>query len=1037
MGSTILVSAFALGMAGAASAQITPNEQAAGVTPTTAGANPAGATATQEVVVTGSRIRTPNLTSVSPMAVITDQEIKLQGASNIENLLNSLPQAVAGQQSNVSNGSSGTATADLRGLGPSRTLVLVDGKRLMPGDPSLPYADLNNIPSAMVDRVEVVTGGASAVYGADAVAGVVNFIMKKNFQGAQIDAQYGFADQSNNNNKSRSLEGNQGNLGNFPLAPSNYLTTLSKEVSAIIGLNAPDDKGNITAYLTWRQLEPVTQNNYDVSACTIAATAKGADSYNYNAHRCFGSSNSQYGRFNVVTAAGTSGTFHDNPNGTQAFTTAGVPGYNFAPQNYFQRPEDRYTAGFNAHYEVNKMLDVYSSLMFADDHTIAQIAPSGLFAGTGPNGGSTYQINCNNPLLSASEATTLCGANAGSATANATALIGYRFNGFNRQDDLRHTNYKLDIGARGELAPGWNYDAYMQYGETVYSEEYLNDASTTKIQNALLVNPATGQCTNDATHCVPLNIFQYGGLTTAAIDYALTPGFKNGSTTEQIASASITGDLGQYGFKSPFADSGIGVAFGTEYRRENLVLNVDQEFATGDLSGQGGPTKPVSGSFDVYELFGEVRIPLVENKPFVKALTTDIGYRFSDYSSVGTTNTYKIDLDWAIDSNFRIRGGYNRAVRAPNIDELFGPASVADAAANDPCAGQATYTQACLNTFQTLAAKEGKTEAQVAAGLTNIAQCPAAQCSGLFGGNTNLQPETADTYTGGIVFTPTWSWLRGFSASVDYYNIQIYNYINEVSAQSILNQCVGGSQTFCNLVNRDPASGILFGQTGYVTDTYINSGYQKTQGLDVTANYTFRPTQWNLPNWGTLNINVVGTELFKFQTQPVSGGGAYDCAGLYGPTCDTTANNPLPRFRSKVRFTYTPPSIPVEFSLDWRHISGVKLDANQGNQGSTPFGVPVTTNIGNPLLADHPSGITDTADEKIDAYDYFDFSVLWHIRDNLTGRFGVTNLMDKDPPVVDSTILPVSAPPEGNGNTYPGLWDSLGRTFFVGLTADF
>ncbi len=535
MGSTIFAGAFALGFGGVAAAQT--------ATPTVAPA---------EVVVTGSRIRQPNLTSVSPMTVVTDQEIKLEGAQNIENLLNGLPSITAGQQSNVSNGSTGTATVDLRDLGPARTLVLVDGKRLMPGDPKSPYADLNNIPSAMVERVDVVSGGASAVYGADAVAGVVNFIMKKNFQGAEVDAQYGFAEHENNNASARNLQGVQG-ISNFAKAPNNYTTGLSSEVSAIIGVNAPDDKGNITGYLTWRKLEAVTQDHYDVSSCSIAATSKNiSDSYNYNAHTCAGSSNSQYGRFTLQpdsrNAGSVGGTqFHVNPDGSQTFTTAKVPAYNYAPTNYFQRPEDRYTAGFNAHYEVNKQLDLYSSLMFADDHTLAQIAPSGLFAGTGSNKTAYYQINCNNPLMSASEQTQMCGSAAGTG-ALVNAQIGFRFAGYNRQDDLRHTNYKMDVGARGEIAPGWNYDAYLQYGTSIYAEHYNNDASIRKIQNALLVTTnAAGQpvCTTDVGSCVPLNIFQYGKLTPAMLGYVLTPGYKSGETVEQIASASVTGDLGQ------------------------------------------------------------------------------------------------------------------------------------------------------------------------------------------------------------------------------------------------------------------------------------------------------------------------------------------------------------------------------------------------------------------------------------------------------------------------------------------------------------
>ncbi len=460
---------------------------------------------------------------------------------------------------------------------------------------------------------------------------------------------------------------------------------------------------------------------------------------------------------------------------------------------------------------------------------------------------------------------------------------------------------------------------------------------------------------------------------------------------------------------------------------------MDDEFSSGDLSGQGGPTLGSAGSFDVYELFGEIRAPLIEDKPFVKSLTMDAGYRFSDYSTSGKTDTYKLEGDWAINSSIRLRAGYNRAVRAPNINELYDAAAVANTSAADPCANQTSYSQACLNTFIGEAATNHETVAQAAARLINIGQCPAAQCSGLFSGNANLKPETADTYTAGVVFTPTLSWLRGFSGSIDYYNIQVYNYINQPAASAVLGECEGGNMTACGLVQRDPLTGILYGSTGYVVDQEVNSGYQKTQGLDVTANYRFHPADWNLPNWGTLNIAMIGTHVFKLQTQPIAQGGSYDCAGLYGPTCGV----PLPRWRSKVRFTYTPPTLPVSFSLDWRYIGGVKFDANQGNLGSTPNGVPVTTVTGNSLLASHPSGITDTADEQIDAYNYIDLSATWRVRDNLNLRAGVTNLMDKDPPILDSNDIPASGPPEGNGNTYPGVYDSLGRTFFIGLTADF
>lgn len=1038
MASTIFAGASALAVHSAASAQ----------TATTAPA----ADAPQEVTVTGTRIRQPNLTSVSPLTVVSDQEIKLSGAANIENLLNALPQITAGQQSNVSNGSTGTATVDLRSLGPRRTLVLVDGKRLMPGDPVFPVADLNNIPSALVERVDVVTGGASAVYGADAVAGVVNFIMKKNFQGAQIDAQYGFLNHQNSNNAARSLK----TSAVFPQAPSDYTATLSYDVSAIIGMNSPDDKGNITAYATYRNLQAITQDKFDVSACSVALTSSGknANSYIYDKHICAGSSNSAYGRFipgqggtilpgsYAATAPGKQ--LHLNPDGSKTFVTTAVPAYNYGPLNYFQRPEDRYTAGFDAHYRFNEKAEIYSNFMFADDHTVAQIAPSGLFAGTGSNGTSYMQINCNNPLMSAQEGALLCGTAYGTG-ALTNVQSGLRFVGSNRQDDLRHTNYKIDLGLRGEFAPGWSYDGYLQYGASVYSEHYLNDTSVRKIQNALLVDPTTGKCMTDTSNCVPLNIFQLGGLTQAALNYVLTPGFKSGGTTEAIADFSVTGDLGQYGLKSPFASNGFGIALGTEYRRETLKLSVDSEFQSGDLSGQGGSTQPNGGSFDVYELFGEVRMPLVTDKPFFRDLSLDIGYRFSDYSTAGTTSTYKAELDWSITRDIRFRAGYNRAVRAPAVDELYAAQSIGLYGGSDPCAGSfvaSSISAGCLSTFATAATAAGMTpqafvnslsSTKTAAGIVSISQCPAAQCSFLGGGNLNLKPEQADTYTAGFVFTPTFGFLRRFTASVDYFSIEVDNAIGTVAPNVVLSQCLAGVTSYCGSVHRDSSGGI-FGNAGYVISTETNTGYTKTDGFDFTANYRFLPEDWGLPRWGSMSIAFVGTYTNRYVVNPASGLGTFDCAGLYGTVCGT----PLPHWKSRTRFTYEAPKWPVTISLDWRVVGAVKYDGNQGTAGAfnsvTGTNYPVT---GNSLLATHPSGLTDTADETIGIHNYFDLSGTWKVKPNLTLRAGVSNILDSDPPLLDSNYFPAAGPPTGNGNTYPGVYDSLGRTAFVGLTLDF
>ena len=1035
LASTIMFGAAALAMtASNASAQAIQTAQnatpapggAEAAAPIAPAADAAPASAVKEVVVTGSRIAQKGLTSASPLAVINDQEIKLEGTTNVESLINNLPQAYAGQSSQLSNGSTGTATVNLRNLGSNRSLVLIDGRRLMPGDPTAPEADLNNIPAQLVDRVEVTTGGASAVYGSDAVAGVVNFVMKHDFQGVRIDAQGGFDQHTNGSNSS--VDGalaafNASNPASAIHVPGGVVDGRTMDVTAIFGANTPDDKGNVTAYVEYRNMQPVTQNDYSYSACSISSVATTRPGI-ADSHVCQGSSNTQFGHFNVgsvnpagggaaITGTGltglgvNTGTLSDNPNGTGTFVPYnGALAFNFGPFNYLQREDDRYTAGYFAHYRVNDHADLYSDFMFADDHTVSQIAPSGLFQGVGANGSSTVAVNCNNPLLSASQATALCGSLAGTgATSNLTAAYRFLNGGAPRINDLRHTDYKIDIGSKGELAPGWNYDAYLQYGIAIFQSEYTGDVSISKSQNALLVNP-NGTCMGGAAGCVPLNIFNVNGLTPSSVGYVATPGFESGSTTEQVASASVTGDLGQYGVKSPFATDGVGVAFGTEYRRENLVLNTDEEFSSGDLAGQGGPHIGNSGSFDVYELFGEVRVPIVQDRPFIKNLSFDGAYRFSQYSTAGRTDTYEGTFTYNMDKNIGFRGGYSRAVRAQNVNELFSAQALGNYAGTDNCAGSApTATLAQCERTGVTAAQYG-----------HIIPCPAGQCSQLSGGNPDLQPEKSDTYTAGFVFTPTF--LRGFSLTVDWFDIQVNGLIQAgVGGANVTEQqCLAsGSPVYCDLIHRDANTGVLFGNSGFVNASNTNTGFLRTEGIDVASDYRFRPTDYfNIGNIGSFDLNFAGTYTYEFINQPVSGGGTYNCAGLYG---SDTCGLPTPRWRHKARLTWSPP-YPFTLSLQWRYIGGTGFDGNSAN----------------PFL--HSTNFNEI-DGRLPNYNYVDFSATYRIKDGLTARMGINNLADKDPPVVDSNLFPASSASLGNANTFPGVYDSLGRTFFFGITADF
>lgn len=990
-------------------ATVGPNVGSVGST-SDAGGAPASP---QEVVVTGSRIRSPNLTSNSPLTVVSSQEVKFEGVTNVDQLLNRLPQVTAGQTQNQSNGADGTANVNLRNLGDTRTLVLVDGKRLQPGSPVNPAADINNIPPQLIDRIDIVTGGASAVYGSDAVAGVVNFITKKNFQGAQIDAQYSFFNHENGNKNDAALTA-------FGIPkPSNVDGDgQTWSTSILLGVNSPDDKGNITLYANYENLKPVTEATRDFSACGLSSTTTSLV--------CQGSSNSAFGRF---------GGFANNPDGTKTFVAyTGALAFNFGPYNYLQRNDDRYNAGFIGHYKINDKIEIYSNFMFMDDHTDAVIAPSGLFRGTGPAGSSQFKINCDNPLIGdaagangLSQRQNLCGAGVTSAAAGVgqttSQTIGYRFAGLPRTDDLRHTDYKIDIGARGDLGQGWNYDAYLQYGTSLLSENYQNDVSTTKTQDALLVRNVNGvpTCISGNAGCAPLDIFQAQskGLTPAALAYVVTPGFQSAQIIEQIASININGDLGQYGVKSPFASDGIGVALGVEYRRESLDYRVDNEFNTGDLAGQGGPRKGNAGSFDVYEIYGEANIPIVQNKPLIKNLSLDLGYRFSDYSTVGKTDTYKGELTYAPISDIRFRAAYNRAVRAPNVVELFTPTSVALGTFTDPCAidsaaDRPTATQAqCANlgvsAAQYAAAAAGNT-------ATAISQCPSAQCGILTGGNTALKAEIADTYTGGVVFTPTF--LRGFNASVDYFDITVNGFVGVIPPTLAVTKCEQtGDPFYCSLIHRDTNTGILYGANGYVVNTNLNTGLLRSRGVDVAASYTARLRDFHLPDVGSLIVSLTGTYTDELSTKSVPGEPQYNCRGQFGLTC----GQPMPAWKHELRMTYNSP-YNVALTAQWRHLSGSKNDAFSPNP---------ETNQGGTYAGDAP-------DAKIGSYDYFDLAVTWKIRDDLAFRVGVNNVLDKDPPVVDSNAFGYSGPGNfGNGNTYPGTYDSLGRYIFMGVTANF
>lgn len=975
----------------------------------------------EAIVVTGTRIARPDVESATPVTVVSAEAISLSGTTRVEDLINSLPQAIGGQTAFVSNGASGTATVDLRGLGTSRTLVLVNGRRLQPGDPSLPVADLNQIPGSLVKRIEVLTGGASATYGADAVAGVVNFVMDTDFEGFQVDAQYGFYQHSNRNKAVVDTVGTTNfttrdrlDARGFSYPDGSVIDGQSFDTTASFGVSFDEGRGHISSYLGYRQVNAMLQGNRDHSSCSLSLNAAGRNS-------CGGSATAP-----AATVADLSfgGAFFASAAGGGVWSDYLGP-YNFGPINYFQRPDKRWTAGFFADYEVNSSFKPYAEFMFMDDRSVAQIAQSGTFF-------NQYDIACNSPLLSATQGAELCAAIDGVEDAGdlvggvdptgagiVPILIGKRnVEGGPRREDLRHTSYRAVLGFKGDISSNWSYDVSGQFGTTLLALTYSNDLSSsrlTKAINAVVDNRAGsgtfGQivcainadatATNDDAACAPYNPFQgigvvanpANGITQAALGFVNTPGLQRGDTKEYIVSGYVNGQLG-----SLFGGDQVGVVLGAEYRKNMLSLSVDEAFRTGDLAGLGGPTPNVAGQYTVKEAFGELLVPIVQDAPFMHSLSLEFGYRYSDYSTAGTTNTYKILGEWSPVEEIKFRGGFNRAVRAPNVVDLFTPTRIGLFGGSDPCAGDTPdFTAAqCANTGVS------------AALYGNIAGSPADQYNQFFGGNTALNPETSDTWTAGVVIQPR-ALVPGLVIKADYFNIKVNDAIASYGAQTILDQCgLTGDAQFCSLIQRAPVSGSLWvGQSGFVRNPTLNIGGVKTAGVDLAVSYG------RAMLGGRASVDFNGTWLDSyvvdngFTPSGIAGAdGKYDCTGFFGATCGT----PLPSWRHTARFSYTADS-GIGLSLRWRYIGSTKLD-----EFSTDI------DLGDP---------TPDARGKIKGYSFFDLTTSFDVSDNFSFNIGVNNILDKDPPILPTTWGTT------NANTFVETYDPAGRYVFISGTMKF
>lgn len=991
--------------------------------------NDSEADSVEEIVVTGSRIKRRNLVSTSPVAQIDAIELDFQGITRVEDMLNDLPQVIADQTAGTNNGSSGTATVDLRGLEPIRTLTLLNGRRLPAGSPRNSAADINQIPGALIDRVEVLTGGASATYGSDAIAGVVNFITIDDFQGFQFDYQFSQYVHDNSSSLAQLVE----NAG-YELPSGNVSDGDTHNFSFMAGINGPGGDGNLLAYVTYRDVESVTQSERDHSACALFG-----DSDNLF---CGGSSTIPDGRFTdfglltnpdcvsvpsptpedpsamacnripafdyatgLPTGAVDSdgnlilmpepvlpwfGNTSGNGNmpwpgrfdllvdpGTNTFANrAGHPNafYNFAPTNYFMRPDERITAGIFGQYPIGDRAEIYVELNYMDDKTVAQLAPSGSFFWPDT-------VSCSNPLLSQQQFDLICAPYNLTPADTQIAFIGRRnVEGGSRRSEVQHTQYRGVLGIRGDIGDTWSYDAFVNYGEVTHSEVFDEDLSITRMIRAVdvIADPVSGQpvCRSvvDATDpdCVPWNVFESGAVTQAAVDYITTPLFFDGSTEQVQVNAYVSGDLGDYDIIVPTADEGIKVVFGLEYRDEELDYTPDEAAQSDDVAGAGSSSPPVSGGFSVSEFFTEASVPLLQGMTAAEFVSVDIAYRFSDYSTDKQTDTYKFAGEWMFNPSIRLRASFQRAVRIGNVQELFRPLEDGSDRAEDTCQGLnpvSTFEQ-CQNT--------GMTAAQYG----NLPEPEFTGVQAKFGGNPDLDPEESDTVSFGFIISP--EFLPGFTLSADYFDIDITGAIASPDANFMFEQCIEtGNPRFCDAIHRDPATGLLWLGEAYIDLTDTNIGAIKTSGVDVVAEYAFQ-----IGRFGDLQFDLVGTYVDTWDWQELPGEAPFDCSGIYeGGPCF----RPRPELSTNLRSTWVT-LWDASVSVLWRYTSDI----------------------------DDASGF----EFDLPSQSYIDVSGIWDVTENVTLRVGVNNVFDEDPPLA----------PVGSGNTLPEAYDALGRYWFTGIS---
>ncbi len=951
-------------------------------------AQAAPATADEEVVVTGTRIRQPNLTSATATVALDAKRLATIGELNLGDALRRLPQlgaqGLTTTNSNFLPQGQGLNTIDLRNLGADRTLVLVNGRRVVSGRPGTQNADLSMIPTALIKRVDVVTGGASAVYGSDALAGVVNIITDDAFDGVSLTAQGGWNDV--------------------------YSTNHEVGLSLTAGSPFADGKGSAVFSLAYDDVGAAYARSRPETARDCLTLAPAGSALEQSCAPSAGSSFAEGGVFQLTNA----GTFAvvtrvldpAAPGGVRPLATTDY--YQRQPHRLNEIPLERFSFSTALGYDVAPGHRLYAEGGYIQTEASSLAEPFGLSSQSvygltqqdGQRRGVVAGIPLTNPYIPAG---LLAQANA--LGSNAIGFVVRTSEFGERLAEIERQTARFVLGAKGDIGAGWAYDASYSWGQTTESLFATGQMNVLNYRNALnaIVLDGVVVCADPAARaqgCTPFDPFNAVGapgvLTQRQLDYLKADMTRDIEMEQEVFSAVVDGPIAELP-----AGSLAGV-FGLEYRREH---SSDRPDILSQRGLNGGNVTPVTeGGFDVYEMFGELHVPLLADQPWAKELSLHGAARLSDYSSIGQTFAWSSDLTWAVDDVIRLRAQFAHAVRAPNISELYRGPTESFALVADPC-----------NQLRTAAGggalPGGRTDPAVIAncladpGIAARANSPTGfvlttseqQATGGFvSGNPLLRQETGETFTIGLVLTPADWGLDGVTFSVDYFNIKIKDAIASVTRNETLNLCyasAGLSSPYCANITRD-MNGVLTA----VNTGATNSRTMETDGLDVLASWRLDlgETFGLGDDYGalTLGVNYQYLNSFDVTTLP---GTAYESVkshvGLLG------------YFKHKAQLSALYEIGGFALNLD----ANVTSDAHNFNDPAV-FRTPV----------------------KIPVQWFFDAQISYDVIDNATATFGVRNLTDEYVLIGQGR----AEAPLGWA-TDPTSYDGLGRRFYAGLTVKY